>query len=267
MLKISTYHPGGIMAIRSQKSPLQRVAIWAGLTLLGMPLIWLLFVTLVNALNLYLPPSPGSLVFLLASSLVAWFAFCIAIRRLTRWLGIRTALIGAVIFLLGVPIAAVLSANITLQNLVTHALLLNPPWVNINANWAITFWFLTLWSLLSGLFTRSARAMYVALHLANWLLWLGIISSSSGLLPLLIFPLGIMLLLLGFYKPIIRGLASLPLFQKTSQPDAAPKPASPQDYEQGYRAAYKEGGNIYMYPDEEDIPTVYSPRAQSQQQH
>jgi hypothetical protein len=251
----------------SQKSPLQRVAIWAGLTLLGTPLIWLLLAALVNALNLYSPPSTAILVFLLAPSLIVWLALCIAIRRLTRWLGMSTALIGAVIFPLGVPLAAVLSASIPLQNLVNHGLLLNPPWVTINANWVITFWFLGFWSLLSGLLTRSARAMYVALHLTNWLLWLGIICSSGGLLPLLIFPLGIMLLLLGFYKPIIRGLASLPLLQKSSQPEAVPKPDSPQDYEQGYRAAYREGGNIYTYTDEEDIPTEYSPRAESQQQH
>jgi hypothetical protein len=249
----------------SQKSPLQTFAVWTGLALLGTPFIWLLLGALLTALNPEASSSTGFSIFLVAVSLVVCLALCIAMRPLIRWLGLRTALMGAVIFLLGVPLAAVLSASIPLQNLVNHGLLLNPPWVTINANWVITFWFLGLWSLLSGLLTRSARAMYVALHLVNWLLWLGIISSSGGLLPLLIFPLGIMLLLLGFYKPIIHRLAFLPFLQKRSQPQAAPKSAHPQDYEQGYRPSYKEGENIYTYPDE-DVPPTDSPPLEMQQQ-
>ncbi|QBD78946.1 hypothetical protein EPA93_24365 [Ktedonosporobacter rubrisoli] len=249
-----------------KKHPLQIFAVWACLMLLGAPVIWLLLGLLLKALNFGAFYSTVYSILLCAVSLVICLVLCVAIRQLIRWLGLRTALVGAVIFLLGVPLAAMLSALIPLQDLVNHVLLLNP-WIFIEANWVITFWFLGLWSLLSGLLTRSARMMYVTLHFFNWLLWLGIISRHSGLLfEFLIFPLCTTLLLLGFYKPITSYLSSLPFFQKRSQPEAAPKPAHPQDYEQGYRPAYQEGENMYAYPQEE-IPTIVSlPEGMQQQQ-
>jgi len=236
-----------------QKSPLQTVAIWAGLTLIGLPLTAIL----TNPFN------PNQLP-IFALALVSWLAFCVAMRALARWLRLRTALMGAAILLAGVPLALLLFMLTNNLNLTNHMVYLNG-----NGAFLIVYWFLGLWSILTGLLTRNERGMYVAIHLSNWLFWLGIIGALGygPSLPLLTIPLGIMLLLLGLYKPIIQNLASLPFLQQNWQSNAAPKSADFQDYEQGYRPSYKEdGGNAYTYPYEEEVPTVYSPRAEIQQQ-
>ncbi len=226
-----------------QKSPLQKVAIWAGLTLIGLPLTAIL----TNPFN------PNQLP-IFALALVSWLAFCVAMRALARWLSLRIALMGTAILLAGVPLALLLFMLTNNLNLTNHMVYLNG-----NGAFLIVYWFLGLWSILSGLLTRNERGMYVAVHLSNWLFWLGIIGALGygQSLPLLTIPLGIMLLLLGLYKPII---------QKNWQSNAVPKPADHQDYEQGYRPSYNEGGNVSTYPHEEEVPTVSSPRAEIQQQ-
>lgn len=236
-----------------QKSPLQTFAIWAGLTLIGLPLAALL----TNPFN------PDQLP-IFAIALVSWLTFCIAMRALARWLRLRTALMGAAILLAGVPLTILLFRLATDMNLTTQ------PGLSGSGPLVILYWFLGFWSVLSGLLTRNARGVYIALHLFNWLFWLGIGSALGIFLPggliFLTIPLGVTLLLLGLYKPIIQYLASLPFLQKDTQSGAIPKSADHQDYEQGYRPSYKEGGNVSTYPDEEDVPTVYSPRAEIHQQ-
>src|SRR5258708_7538473 len=251
MVKVRVYDSGGTMSLY-QKSPLQKVAIWAGLTLIGLPLTAIL----TN------PFYPNQLP-IFALALVSWLAFCVAMRALARWLSLRTTLMGAAILLAGVPLALLLFMLTNNLNLTNHMVYLNG-----NGAFLIVYWFLGLWSILSGLLTRNERGMYVAVHLSNWLFWLGIIGALGygQSLPLLTIPLGIMLLLLGLYKPIIQKLASLPFLQKNWQSNAVPKSADYQDYEQGYRPSYNEGGNVSTYPHEEEVPTLSSPRAELQQQ-
>ena len=233
---------------RYQKSPLQTVAIWAGLALIGFPLA-LLFAASLPLFGL---------------ALVSWLAFCVAMRVLARWLGWRTVLMKTAILLAGMPFAILLFTLTSNLNFPDHMGFYGSP------AFLIVCWFLGFWSILSGLLTRNERGMYVAVHLSNWLFCLGIIGAlgigRSFPYPLLPIPLGIMLLLLGLNKPIIQRLAFLPFFQKNRQSSAVPKPAGHQDYEQGYQPSYEEGGNIYTYPDEQEVPTVHSPRAEIQQQ-
>lgn len=228
-----------------QKSPLQTLAIWAGLTLIGLPLTAIL----TNPFN------PNQLP-IFAMALVSWLAFCVAMRALARWLRLRTALMGAAILLAGVPLALLLFMLTNNLNLTNHMVYLDG-----SPALLIFYWFLGLWSILSGLLTRNERGMYVAVHLSNWLFWLGIISALGygQSLPLLIIPLGIMLLLLGLYKPIIQYLVLLPFLQKDTQPGAMPKSADHQNYEQGYRASYEEGGKVYTFSDGQEEPTAHYP--------
>ena len=251
----------------SQKSFLQILAIWVGLILLGWPVAALLAPLFAGADG----GGEGTIfVLVLVGWLALWGVFGIRVRQL----GWRIAFTRAALLLVGVLLAFLLSANNVLQYLVAPLLRLyaRNPAFPVLPSFLIFFWLLAFWSLLYGFLTRSTRGMYVALHFFNWLFWLGIIfalfGGSVGNLVLLIIPLGISLLLLGFRESIIRGLATLPFLQKSWQPTAAPKPADPPGYEQGYRPSfYKEGGNVYTYsPDEEDTPTAYSPQAETQQQ-
>jgi hypothetical protein len=232
-----------------QKGPFQAVAIWAGLALIGLPLALLVS----NSLPL------------LGLALVSWLAICVAMRALARWLGWRTALMGAALLLAGVPLAILLFTLTSNLNFPSH----NYMGFHGSPTFWIVCWFLGLWSILSGLLTRNVRVMYVALHLSNWLFWLGIIGAQawwSFPYPFLLIPLGFMLLLLGLKKPIIQKLAFLPFLPKNRQSNAVPKPADHQDYEQGYRPSDVEGGTVYTYADEQEVSTVNFPRAGIQQQ-
>ncbi len=248
----------------SKKSPFQMFAIWGGLTLIGIPVVMLLLLPFAAGL------SGVSGMFALALALVGWLAFWRVVQVLVRRLGERAVLMRTAIFLTGLPLAFLLSTNtmlLSLVNSVVRYYIPNTAFPSYAAA-AIFCWFLALWSLPSGLLTRRARGMYVALHLSNWLFWLGISSLRDWDFFLLILPLGITLLLLGFSESIIRSLARLPFLQKR-QSDAVPKSADPHDYEQGYQASpsyYKEGKNIYPYPGEENASAVYSPLADMQQQ-
>ncbi len=219
---------------RNQKSPLQAVAIWAGLALIGLPLALL----------------TGS--FPLAGlALIGWLAFCFAIRALARWLGWRTALMQLAFLVVGALLALLLfllASNLSMLSLPGSPELF------------IVSLFLGLWSILSGLVARNARSMYVAIHLSNWFFCLGImIGLGTGwAFPYLFLPvpLGIMILLLGFHKPVIQMLTSLPFLQKNKPSTAVPKSDDSYDYERGYQSAYEEGGSVYPYQDESDKPTI-----------
>jgi hypothetical protein len=256
----------------SQKSFLQTLAIWAGLILIGIPVVMLLLYLLYQFVGGLSWDQGGAFVYALA--LAGWLTFWGIMRTLVRRSELRIALLRAAIFLAGVPLAVLLSTNNMLRSLVSfivHYYYAPNMSFPTNLSLAIICLFLAIWSLLNGLFTRSARGMYVALHLFNWFFWLGIIGTffwTTGGSIFLIIPLGIMLLLLGFRELIIRWLAILPLLQKSWKPTAMPKPADPPGYEQGYQSqSYKEGGNIYTYSsDEEDAPAAYAPQAETQQQ-
>ena len=250
----------------SEKSFLQILAIGAGLILLGIPVTMLLLYPLAGGLRW-----DGEEVFVFALVLAGWLASWRIMRTLVRRLGLRTVLLRVAIFLTGVPLAFLLSTNSMLQSLVNSIVRYYIPNTVVPSNTplAIICFFLAIWSLLNGLFTRSAHGMYMALHIFNWLFWLGIVSAFAWVTGGSIFltvPLGITLLLLGFRESIIRKLVILPLL--SWQPTAVPKPADPPGYEQGYRPSfYKEGGSIYTYsPDEEEAPTAYSPQTETQQQ-
>lgn len=236
------------MMLVRQRNLLQTVAIWTGLAVFG------IFLGLMSVYPLGLPA--------ITAVVGGWMVFCVIMNNVARRVGWRTVLMRTGFFLVGVPLALLLSLNHTLPDLINPLIHLGG-----NPSVAIFFWALCLWFALYGLLTGSARGMYMALHLFNWLFWLGIVSVFGlGSGPFLLIPLGVMLLLLGFSRPITRKLALLPLFQKSWRSDTAPKSDDPRDYEHGYQPVYQEGGNIYtMEPDEMDVPTVYAPRADMQQ--
>lgn len=234
-----------------QRSLLQTVAIWAGLAVFGV------------FLGLFVYPFG----FLAIAAVVAgWMIFWVVMHQITQRLGWRTVLKQTILFLVGVLLALLLSLNHTLTDLINPLIY---PLGAENPSAVIFFSVLCLWSALYGLLTRSVHGMYVALHLFNWFFWLCILSVfglwTSGPLFLLI-PLGIMLLLLGFSRQIIRNLEFLPLVQKSGRSDPAPKSDNPRDYERGYRPVYREGGNTYtMAPDEMDVSTASHSQADMQQ--
>ncbi len=233
-----------------QRNLLQTVAIWAGLAVFGI------------FLGFFVSPFGFPAIIAVAG---AWMVFWIVMSQVARRLGWSTVFTQTMFFLIGMLLALLLSLNHTLTNFINPLIY---PLGAENPSAVVFFGALCLWSALYGLLTRSARGMYVALHLFNWSFWLCILSvfglGVSGLLFLLI-PLGIMLLLLGFSSLIIRNLTFLPPFPKKQRSDPAPKSESPRDYEHGYQPFYREGGNIYtMAPDEMDVPTTSSSQADMQ---
>ena len=228
----------------SQRNPSQKFLIWLGVAVIGMPLaFWFAY--------LAAPSSPWASVWAFIIALAAWLAFCIGMRVFARWLGLRTVLIGAGMLLVGVPLAY-LAASATQSGLVF-------------------LWFLAFWTILSGLLTRNARAMYVALHFANWFFFLGILSMNGFYLLnvytiYLAIPLGIMLILLGLYRPVTNKLALFPFMRHGTPIATGPKSPPERAYETGYQAAYEEGGRSYTYSSGPEKPMARYPSGTMQQQ-
>lgn len=215
-----------------QRSSSQTFLIRLGVAVVGMPLVfWFAY--------LVAPPSSRTFVLLFTIGLLVWLAICVGVRKLAHWLflvfvmgllvcqviwlcvsvpahwvGVRTSLIGAGILLIGVPLA-VLASNIA-------------DFATMNSG----LWFLAFWSILSELLTRNGRGMYIALHLANWFFFLGILSVNNfhflTAYPIyLAIPVGNMLILLGLYRPVINRLALFPFMHHGTVNPADPK-SSPE---------------------------------------
>lgn len=228
----------------SQRSPSQKFLIWLGVAVIGTPLaFWFAY--------LVAPSSLWASVWAFIIALVAWLAFCIGMRAFARWLGLRTVLIGAGMLLVGVPLAYLAASAIQ--------------------SGLVFLWFLAFWTILSGLLTRNARGMYIALHLANWFFFLGILSMNGFYLfnvytIYLAIPLGIMLILLGLYRPVTNRLVLFPFMRHGTPVPASPKPSSGRAYETGYQAAYEEGGRSYTYSSGPEKPVARYPSGSIQQQ-
>ena len=229
-----------------QRNLFQRVAIWTGLAVFG---VFLSFIITYSMGFLGMVAVVGG-----------WMILCVVINIVARRFGWRTV----AFWLAGVPFALLLSLNHTLPDLVSQLISGGG-----NPSVAVFFWALGLWSAICGLLYRSARGMYVALHLCNWFLWLGIASLlgwDSG--PLLLIPLSVMLLLFGFSRPIIQKLVILVPFPHRWHSDTAPKSDDPRGYERGYsyQTGYQEGGNTYPMPSQDmHMPPISAPRAGKRQ--
>lgn len=233
---------------------------WAAALIMGLPLV-------IGLTQLY--ASDGSkqrLVFGLA--LVGWLAFCLVIRVPARWLRQNTTLHGATMFLVAIPLAILLFIGTNTFHIGRNL------GIDDSISLFISYAFLSAWSVVSIHSMRTARNMYYALHLINWLFWLGMVSAlapwgifsvlwlgMTGPISLqavlfLAFPLSIMLVLFDFYKPIVQHQAPFFWFQMSS---AVPKSDDHSDYEQGYRPSYEEDEKIYTYTDRHEEPVAGYP--------
>lgn len=237
----NSYHKGKNMQNEQQNMKLLEIALCVCLALASLAL-WRNVV------------GPDSL-----SWMLLWPAFYAAIyipiKALTRWLGLPTSLRGGVSLLIGI--------------------MLSVPLINLtNANhYSVEglFGFFGFWVLLSGLFTRNAKGLYVALHLANWFFAISLVEllirevnvGDTSVLFLLI-PFDIMLLLLYFYKPIVKLLTALPLFQASTPPKSDREKIYEQEHypldengENRYRDGYQSEGPIANYP---ELPAFSPPQ-------
>lgn len=228
-----------------QRSSSQKFLILLGVTVLGTPLaVWFAFLVAQYA-------SLWAFVSAFTIGLVIWLTICAGVRALARWLGLRTTLIEAGMFLISIPLAYVFA--------------------KATSSALVFFWFFAFWSILSGLLTRSGRGMYVALHLANWLFFVGIFAAFGlapyNSFPFLAIPLGIMIILLGLYRPVTNRLVLFPFMHHEPSNPAGPKPSpSERAYETGYQASYEEGGRSYTYSSEQEKPIARYPSGTIQQQ-
>lgn len=141
--------------------------------------------------------------------------------------------------------------------------------------------FLTAWTVLGGLLTRSAKGVYWSFHLSAWIVGLGLSAYTAMITPYysefpvwiwLLLSIGVSIVLGAQYQATIAFLSGFKWLRTIGSPQqplpAQPLPQQQQPYQQGYQAerTYEEGGQVFPYPHQEQPQANYPRQAQPQPQ-